>query len=160
MKDKDFLKVPIFENHMGNAFIPVNDSAHELISLSRHGERVALRDETARDLSFHMAYFGLINYIYNLLPYKFKSKCPQGKFYLFIKEIQGAFTETHIGSKSLKEYNSISFGNMSQKRFEAYVAEQLPIIYTEIIEPLMPDRYEEIVNLIEEEWQNFLSKIL
>lgn len=145
---------------MGNALIPINDKAVELMALTRHGEHLILKDATKRDTQFHRAYFGLLRYIYELLPKSFKNKCPEDKFYLFIKELQGDYVEYNIGTQVIKEYNSISFGRMSQKKFEEYVATQLPFIYTDIVQPLYPDKYEQIIKLIESEWESFLNKII
>ena len=59
------------------------------------------------------------------------------------------------------EYRSISFGRMTQKTFEAYVREQLPFIYGEVIQVLYPDKEtsDRIIAAIEDEFKKFLAKL-
>jgi hypothetical protein len=61
---------------------------------------------------------------------------------------------------AMVEYESIAFGNMSQKRFEAYIREQLPWIYENVIGAFFEGAiYDGIVETIEKEYEIFLSKL-
>jgi len=162
MKDTDFKRVCEFTN-AGAGLLAFNQNAIELVEQTSPGEVVSLTEVTARDLKFHRAYFSLIGYIYDWLPKSFKAKVSKDKFYVFLKHLRGDYDvvfEFKDGTKFI-EYHSIAFGRMSQKRFEAYVREQLPFIYSEVIQALYPDKLtsDRIIASIEDEYQNFLSRL-
>jgi hypothetical protein len=161
MKHSDYNKLIELKN-MGNGWIPANENAQELTEQSRRGEVVTFAEVTARDLKFHKAYMSLLGFIYDCLPNKFKEAIPKEKFYIFVKHLKKNYQVlfTFKDGTSLVEYESIAFGNMSQKRFETYVREQLPFIYENVIgEFYKGDIYNNIVATIEEEFKNFLAKI-
>ena len=65
-----------------------------------------------------------------------------------------------FGKTDLLEYDSISFGRMSQEKFEAYIKEQLPWIYQNVIGKVYSgDKYSAILETIESEFKIFLSKL-
>lgn len=129
MKDTDYNKICEFAN-VGGGMIPHNVNATELMEQSQRGEILAFQEVTARDLSFHRAYMGLLKYIYDYLPASFRDKVPSDKFYIFLKHLKGQYDVlfTFKDGTRLVEYESIAFGRMSQKRFESYIREQLPWI--------------------------------
>jgi len=64
------------------------------------------------------------------------------------------------GKTDFIEYDSISFGRMSQESFKNYVKEQLPYIYENVIGVFYEGEiYNGIIETIEEEYKKFLSKL-
>lgn len=162
MKDKDYSEILEWVN-VGGGIIPHNTNASELLVRTYKGEVIAFTEVTARDLSFHRAYMGLLKYIYDYLPPSFRKAIPPDKFYIWLKHLKGQYEvvfEFADGTKMV-EYESIAFGRMSQKRFQEYVAEQLPWIYENVIGAYFEgDMYSSIINTIEEEWHKFLDKLI
>lgn len=65
-----------------------------------------------------------------------------------------------FGKLSMIEYESISFGRMSEKRFREYVAEQLPFIYSNVIGKFFDGEiYDDIITNIEDEFEVFMSQL-
>lgn len=161
MKDKDFYKVVEMVN-MGGGCIPHNQNAIELIEQSTKGEVLSFLEVTQRDIKFHRAYFSLLSFIYDYLPAKFQKAIPKAKFYLFVKHLKGEY-EVLFKFKDgtqMVEYDSISFGNMSQKRFESYVRSQLPFVYENVLgEFFEGEMLNGIISTIEDEFVKFLSKL-
>jgi len=96
------------------------------------------------------------------MPVNFRGQVPMDKFYLFLKAMKKDFSiifEFKDGFK-LVEYESISFGRMSQATFKMYVAEQIPFIY-DLIQQVYkdPKRSEIVIESIEEQYKKFLSKL-
>jgi len=146
----------------GGGFIPANGNAVELMHRTSIGEILTFEEKTNRDINFHRAYFSMINYIWNWLPEKFKENIPQDKFYYFLKHLKGEYDvifEFKDGTK-LVEYTSLAFGKMSQKTFEEYISNQLPWIYENIVGKFYEgEKYDFIIDNIEEEYKKFLSKL-
>ena len=161
MKDSEYTKI-IEVTSAGGGFLPHNQQAQDLLDASVMGEVISLIEVGKRDVKYHRAYFSLLSYIYDWLPREFKRKIPKDKFYLFCKHLRGDYDvifEFKDGTKFI-EYKSISFGRMSQKDFEAYVKEQLPFIYEEIIFVLYPkEDADKIIACIEDEYKIFLSRL-
>lgn len=162
MRDNDFQKICEF-TVTGGGMLPFNQNAVELIDITTSGEVISMIEVSSRDVNFHRAYFSLIGYIYDWLPKSFKSKMTKDKFYVFLKHLRGDYDvifEFKDGTRFI-EYHSIAFGRMSQKSFEAYVREQLPFIYSEVIEQLYPDKQtsDRIIASIEDEYEKFLMKL-
>lgn len=161
MKDKDFYNLVDFYN-AGGGLLPVNQKAHEIIEQSDKGEVISFLEVTQRDLKFHRCYMSLLAFIYGYLPDKFKKQVPKEKFYIWLKHLKGQYEvvfEFQDGTKMV-EYESISFGRMSQKAFENYVREQLPWIYSNVIGAFFNGQiYDNIINTIEEEFKIFLAKL-
>ena len=161
MKDSEYFKLIQLAN-VGGGFIPANDNANELLEQSHKGEILSFKEITARDIRFHRCYFALIRFIYDYLPLKFRKAVPEDKFYIFIKHLKGEYQvlfEFKDGTKMV-EYESISFGNMSQKRFEAFIREQLPFIYENVLASFFEGQmYDGIVKTIEAEFERFLAKL-
>jgi len=161
MKDSDYFKLIELAN-VGGGFIPANENASELLDQSRKGEILSFKEVTARDISMHRCYFSLLNFIYNYLPLKFRKAVPEDKFYIFIKHLKGEYAVLFDFSDGTKmvEYESISFGNMSQKRFESFIREQLPFIYENVIGKFFEGEiYDSIINTIEKEYERFMAKL-
>ena len=161
MKDRDFHNLVDFYN-AGGGLLPVNQRAHELIEQSGRDEVISFIEVTQRDLRFHRCYMSLLGYIYDYLPQSFHKQVAKDKFYLWLKHLKGQYDvlfEFADGTK-LVEYESISFGRMSQKRFEAYIREQLPWIYTNVIGKFFEDDiYNGIIETIEKDYQKFFRKL-
>lgn len=161
MKDKDFYKVIEILN-VGGGWTPYNENAIELLDNSAKGEIVSVLEVTQRDIKFHKCYFSLLSFIYDYLPAKFQKKVPKRKFYLFVKHLKGEY-EVLFKFKDgtqMVEYDSISFGNMSQKRFQEYVKLQLPYIYENVLgEFFEGEMLDGIIATIEDQYLKFLSKL-
>jgi hypothetical protein len=161
MTDKKFKRV-IELTYMGGGWIPANDNANNLADQSVKGEIQAFEECTVRDIRFHRCYFSFLNYIYAYLPNKFKQEVSEGNFYLFLKHLQGKYKVLYSFKDGTKmvEYESLSFGNMSEKRFREYIKEQLPFIYEYVISPFFQDElYYNIIETIEKDYEKFLSKL-
>lgn len=161
MTDKDFQKRMDFA-YMGGGMIPISPNAIELCEQSDHGEVLSFKEMTNRDLAMHRCYFALLNFIYGYMPKKFKEIISEDKFYLWLKHLKGQYKVvfTFSDSTSLVEYDSISFGRMSQKSFETYIREQLPYIYSDVLGKYFEgDILNGIIDTIEEEFKKFLSKL-
>lgn len=161
MKDKDFHNLIDFYN-AGGGLLPVNQKAHELIEQSDSGEVISFLEVTQRDLKFHRCYMSLLAYIYSYLPNSFHKQVPKNKFYLWLKHLKGQYDvlfEFEDGT-TLVEYESISFGRMSQKRFESYIREQMPWIYSNVIGRFFEGKiYDNIIETIEKEYEKFFAKL-
>lgn len=161
MKDKDFNKL-IDLCYMGGGWIPANENANELSGQSVRGQIHSFLEVTERDLSFHRCYMSLLGFIYDYLPANFKKKIAKNDFYKFLKHLQGKYKVKYTFSDgtSFVEYESIAFGNMSQERFKAYIKEQLPFIYTEVIGAFFSGTiYDNIIATIEQEYEKFMNKL-
>lgn len=162
MKKSDFDKLIELSYTGGHLFAPVNQPAFDLCDQLGIGETVLFSLKTPRDIKFHQCYFVLINFIWGYLPVKFQESVPQNKFYHFLKHLKGEYEvifEFKDGTKMV-EYESISFGRMSQKSFENYIREQLPWIYENVIGLFYKDEiYTGIIDTIEKEFEKFLAKL-
>ncbi len=161
MKDSDYLKLIELVN-VGGGFMPVNEVATELLEQSVKGEIMQFTEVTQRDVNFHKCYFSLIGYIYDYLPKHFRQQVKKADFYIFLKHLKGNYKVlfTFKDGTKMVEYDSLSFGRMSQKTFEAYIKEQLPWIYSEVIAPFYDGViYDGIVENIENEYRKFLIKL-
>lgn len=159
MKDTDIDKI-IELTPVGGGFLPRNEKGQELADTATGV--ISLIEVTARDIKFHSAYFSLLSFIYSWLPKTFKEKIPKDKFYLFVKHLKGDYdiVMRFKDGTTLVNYKSISFSRMSQIEFENYVRDQLPFIYTEVIEKLYDEKdSKRIIESIETEYLNFLSKL-
>jgi hypothetical protein len=87
---------------------------------------------------------------------------PEKYFYKFLKIYEKEYKliyEFKDGDK-LIEVDSIAFGNMSQKRFENYVRDQLPKIYDRVIYRLFQlDEAAAIIENIEVEFEKYLNNL-
>lgn len=162
MNTKTYNKDVLEFEHQQGLLKPNNQAAIDFISNLKHKETVYLKDIGQRDIKFHRAYFGLLNYIYSWMPVKFKMRIPEKIFYTFIKDLTGQYTiwYTFKNGREITEYTSISFGRMSQKTFEEYVKNQLPMIYDNLIYVLFDaEEAEMIIENIEFEWEKFLDTL-
>lgn len=161
MKDTEYAELLEFIPANG-CLIPANSKAMDLMSISKNGEKITLKNISARDTKFHSCYFSLLNYIWTMMPPHFRAKIPCGEFYKFLKMMQGEFEEVFEfrDGKKMIEYKSISFGNMNQQQFKEYVALQLPIIYEDLIMQIYKaDQATLVIESIEKEYEKFLSKL-
>ena len=161
MKQSDYEKL-IELTYVGGGFLPANINAEELINKCAKGEVITFQEVTARDLKFHRCYMNLIGFIYGYLPKRFKDEVPKEKFYIFLKHLKKDYNILFKFKDGtvMVEYESIAFGRMSQKRFEEYIAEQLPFIYENVLGAYFEgEMLKNIIFTIEEEYKYFLSKL-
>lgn len=161
MKVSDYDKLYEFAYNSG-AWFPENQNAVQLTHQTSNGEILTFKEVTSRDLKFHSCYFKLLGYIWSWMPDKFKDSVPKDKFYNFLKHVKVEYNvifEFNDGTK-LIEYESVSFGKMSQITFENYIREQLPFIYSDVIGKFYSgDKYDEIIEDVEYEYRKFLSQL-
>ena len=162
MKKSDYDKLVQFVN-VGGGVTPVNENATELLEQSTRGEIFTFKNITERDIKFHNCYFALLRFIHGYMPKSFRDKIPERKFYYWLKHLKGQYEVifTFKDGSTMVEYDSLAFGNMSQQRFEDYIRNQLPWIYSDVLNPVYPDEdiFKGIVETIEEEFKKFLSKL-
>lgn len=163
MKDREYERLSEWINEGTGALMPYNSLAHDLADTAKGGEIITMLEMTDRDLRFHRCYFSLINYIYSQLPNRFRQKLPEKYFYKYLKHLKGQFDIiAQFGDIVLVEYESISFAKMTEHSFRDYVRNQLPWIYSDVIGKYYKMggwRYNRKVNMIEEEYKKFLSKL-
>ena len=161
MTQEDYKELLEFA-YVGGGYIPHNQKAKEFTENKVHGEIIPMKECTQRDIKFHRCYFSLLNFIYEYLPDKFKKNITSDKFYIWLKHLKGEYKVcfTFKDGTKLVEYDSISFGRMTQDKFENYIRENLPWIYENVIGAFYEgDIYNGIIDTIEEEYKKFLSKI-
>jgi len=161
MKDTQLSKV-INLRWAGGGFLPANQAADDLADQLRNNEVVSFLEVTKRDLSFHRNYMALLGYIYDYLPPKFRNAVPKDKFYFWLKHLKGQYdvVYTFKDGTSLIEYQSIAFGNMSEKRFHEYVKNQLPWIYEDVIGAFYTGEIKNtIIENIEIDFEKFMNKL-
>ncbi len=161
MKDTDYNNLLQFK-YMGGGLIPHNEKAQELCMYAKKNDIVMFKEATQRDLAFHGCYMSLLGFIYDFMPANFKEAVPKKGFYKWLKHLKGEYDvifEYKDGSKYI-EYQSISFGRMSQLKFKEYVNEQLPYIYENVIGAFYEgDMHTEIIDLIEKNYERFMQKL-
>ncbi|MFA5298320.1 MAG: hypothetical protein WC389_08960 [Lutibacter sp.] len=161
MNDKQFTRLMEFA-FVGGGFIPANQNAQELMDGLRRGEVVAFNEVTTRDVKFHRCYFSLISQIWGYMPKQFKQSVPREQFYHWLKHLKGEY-QVRFKFKdgtTLVEYESIAFGNMSERRFHDYIKEQLPWIYENVLGVYFGgEMLAGIIETIEDDYQRFMSKI-
>lgn len=158
MKQKDYLALMEFKS-LGTALIPVSQDAIQLCEMKR-GQNILINEKTQRDLRFHRAYFSLLNFIYGWLPPQFKEAVPEKHFYQWLKHLNGQYEILYKfkDGTSMVEYQSISFARMTQVSFETFVRNQLTIVYEYLIRQIC-DEPEKVIETIEYEFENYLSKL-
>jgi hypothetical protein len=161
MIDKDFYNLVDFYN-AGGGLLPANERAQEIMEQLVTGEVVSFKEVTARDLKRHRCYFSLLKFIYGYMPLSFKKTIPEETFYLFLKHLKKEYKVifTFQDGTTMVEYDSISFGKMSEVRFREYIKEQLPFIYSDVIGKYFEGEiYNNIIETIETEYENFFAKL-
>lgn len=162
MKDTDYAELLEFIPANG-CLIPANSKAMDLMSISKNGEKITMKNISMRDTAFHKCYFSLLNYIWTMMPPHFRAKIPCEDFYKFLKMMQGEFEEIFEfkDGRKMIEYKSISFGKMNEQQFKTYVAEQLPVIYEDLIMQMFKaDQATLVIESIEEQYKKFLSMLV
>ena len=161
MRDSEYSKLLTFKHQQG-FLVPENNEARSLVDSLHHNEIVHFKEIKERNISFHRGYFKLIAYIWDWCTPKFKQQVPKKHFYNWLKVLLGEYSVVFEfkDGKTLMEYKSISFGRMSQKSFENYVRQQLPMIYEEVIHRMYDiDKASMIIENIEEEFKELLSRL-
>ncbi len=146
----------------GGGFLPANQAADDLANQLRNNEVVSFLEVTKRDLSFHRNYMALLGYIWDYLPPKFRMAVPKDRFYQWLKHLKGQYdvVYTFKDGTSLIEYQSIAFGNMSEKRFHEYVKNQLPWIYEDVIGAFYSGEIKNtIIENIEIDFEKFMNRL-
>ncbi len=157
MTDKNYTEL-IELRKTDNGFVPVNENAMNLLLTSKPYESIFVTECTQRDLKFHRCYFKLISNIYFMLPDSFKEHISSSQFHNFLKCLTGQSKVVHEFKElpPLVEYDSISFGRMSQKKFEGFVRDQLSAIYTELLPKY---KLEFLIDEIEENFEKFIIRL-
>lgn len=162
MKKKEYDNLVELSYTGGYMFRPSNQNSYDLCDSLGIGEIVTFETKSNRDLSLHRCYFLMINFIYDYLPDNFKHKVPRDHFYKWLQTLKGEYEvifEFKDGSK-LVDYESISFGKMSNERFKAYIKEQMPWVYENVIGIFYKDeQYDAIIETIEKEFEKFFAKL-
>jgi hypothetical protein len=161
MKDDDYKNI-VWLDWRGAGYLPHGEFSQEFSQGLKLGEIKGFREVKDRDVSFHRAYFSLLNYIWSWLPIKFQKAVPESKFYKFIKHLKGEYNVIFEfkDMPPIIEYHSISFGRMNQEKFKDYVRGQLPYIYENVISKFFEgNSYDHIISEIENEYLKFLSKL-
>lgn len=161
MTHQDYLNLIEFA-YVGGGYLPHNERAKELSENKVKGEIVAFKEAKQRDLKFHKCYFLLLSFIYDYLPNNFKEQIPKDKFYKWLQHLKGEYTVnfTFKDGTTFIEYDSISFGRMSQETFKNHIKSQLPWIYANVIGAFYDgDIYTGIIETIEIEYEKFLAKL-
>jgi len=163
MSDCEYERLSEWVNEGTGALMPCNSTAHDLTDTAKAGEVITMREMTDRDIRFHRCYMSLIGFIYDQLPLRFQKKLQKKYFYKYLKHLKGQFDIiAQFGDIVLVEYESISFGRMSEYTFRDYVRTQLPWIYTDVIGKYYKIggwRYNKKINMIEIEYEKFLTKL-
>lgn len=161
MKDTDYNKLIHLAN-VGGGWIPANEKAEKLLGATVKGEIIEVVEVTKRDLRLHKAYMALLNEVYGYLPLSFRDNVLKRDFYIWLKHIKGDYkiVFTFKDDTSMVEYESISFGNMSNIRFKEYVKEQMPFIYSDVLGAFYEgDMLTGIIETIEENFERFFNKL-
>jgi len=145
-----------------DGFVFTDEISEDLFNNLAEGEVIELKIVPNRDLSLHRAYFAILSYIYDYLPEKFHKQVKKDYFYQFLKyaknEIKVIF-EFKTGLK-ICEPISISFAKMNNIDFKAFIKNQLPFIYTDIIGAFYDGtQLDSIIFNIEDEFEKILSKL-
>jgi hypothetical protein len=161
MKDTEYNNLLQFK-YMGGGLIPHNEKAQELCMYAKKNSILEFKEATQRDVSFHRCYMSLLGYIYDFMPAGFKDTVPKQNFYIFLKHLKGQYKvifEFKDGTKYV-EYESISFGRMSQLKFKEYINEQLPYIYENVIGAFYEgDMKDGIIENIENTYERFFQNL-
>lgn len=101
--------------------------------------------------------------------YKFKDEAKKLEIQAYLTENKKKFRITkkviaqissELAKTELIEYESIAFGKMSEIRFKEYVRDQLPFIYSNVIELFYSgEKLNMVINSIEDEYKKFLAKL-
>ena len=154
-----FLELKSFNVHKGQVLIPNQIETGEWLEQLKDKEQVYMKLVQARDLGMHKGYFKILAFIYDKLPLSFRIKCGKKDFHNFLRMLGNEYKVVFKfkDGREMIEYESISFGKMSQKRFREYFNNKLSLIYEEILIPLEVDY---IMDEINEEFEKLLSKLV
>lgn len=153
-----FLQLKSFKNHKGNALVPNQIETAEWLEQLPNDSQIYLKHVEARDIKMHGGYFKILGEIHDKLPKSFKDNVKKNQFYKFIKIISKEYDVIYSfkDGREFIEYKSISFGKMNQENFRKYFANQLSVIYEEILIPFERDY---IMDEINDKFEKLLSKL-
>lgn len=158
MKDTEFKELLAFKVVNGVLY-PINNKANDFVFQQENNE-VYMVNKTPRDTAFHACYFLFCNWLWQQMPTKFKlERCPdRSQMYNYIKVIQGKY-KLSMKFKGIEfyEFESISFGRMSDSKFNEFVNEQISVIYTELLIPLGLEHLQEQA---EKEFKGLFNKLI
>lgn len=114
----------------GNTFIPASDKDKAKIDKIGQGEVVLAKSVDQRVLGFHRKYFALIDLAYENLPEKFDGYFGTPDDLRRELTILAGFYKEHkdFYGNTVKTAESISFGKMSQERFEQLYSKTLTLV--------------------------------
>jgi hypothetical protein len=158
MKDTEFKEIMTFKV-INEVMYPTNNKARDFLLLMDKQE-VCMKNNTPRDVAFHKSYFLFCGWLWEQMPTKFKlDYCPdKQQMYNFLKIVQGKYKfAMKFKGKEFYMIDSISFGRMSDDKFNEFVNEQIHIIYTEL---LMPLGKEHLLEEAENEFKSLFKKLI
>lgn len=160
MKDVDFHRI-IELRPVSGGFLPVNDSAKELLDGAGKDEILSFTEVTDRDLKLHRCYMSLLSFLWSYYPDEWKKEHPKKNFYNYVKALTGQFEvkETLPNGVPMIEWVSISFGRMSEVRFREYVKNQLPYIFEDLHTHFDDFVWNNIIETVENDYEKFFSKL-
>jgi hypothetical protein len=158
MKDTDFNKLLKFKVINGLMY-PDNAQATDYV-LANTNNQVYMVAQTPRDLSFHACYFLFMGWLWDKMPIKFKrDRCANKQdMYKYLKLVQGSYiVSLKFKDREAIEFESISFGKMSNDEFKIYVNTQIVALYENILIPL---GLAGLRDEAEEEFKGLFSKLI
>lgn len=140
----------------GTGLFPTDLESEEIIKALTPEDNYNIQLKADRNALMHKAYFSILGFVWENLPETLQSKCKKNHFYMLLKELQGRFEVVYKnGDHEVKEYESVNFSSMGQKRFHEVFKEDLEFIINGILKPLKMDDF--IIVLITE-YERTLTK--
>ena len=139
--------------------LPGNDEAQKIIHLNNNKE-IFLKPQTPRDLMLHKCYHVFCSWLWQKMPLIFKtSRCPnKNDMYKYLKVISGQYEVGMIyKGKTFYNFESISFGRMSNEKFKLYLEDQMMLIYSEMLVPL---KMEELFEEMNKEFKKIFNELI
>jgi hypothetical protein len=116
MSDEDYQKRLDFQ-FVGAGLIADNEPAQNLIDQMVMGQIVSFNEITERDLKFHRAYMGLLNYIWSYMPDKFKRAVPKQYFYRFVKHLKRKYEIVYSFKNETRKQEIRDYLKLHKKEF-------------------------------------------
>ena len=114
-----------------NSLVPYTDEDSKAIYNLKEGELIAFSIDKARNVQYHRKYFALLNKVLHHLPEELSEKYNTTEKLLLEIKLQLGYYDVHVtlGEREVVVVKqSISFKQMTQKRFERFVNDSKQII--------------------------------
>lgn len=111
-------------------YIPAYDEDREILKGIKQGELISCSISDVRSLLYHRRYFKMLQEVIKMMPEHLNSIYKKPEHIISdIKEILGMYdTRVNYRGDEVKDYHSISFAKMGQKRFEQFYNDSCDII--------------------------------